>query len=176
MISVGYCNIGYPSETHLKLKSREISFVYNLLQRLNCFEILHRARQWYCRALAKFQNDWRTETDVIDTRDFARFEFKMNFRRVSFILLSGTHFTLDSWAHTWNIVKNDRFNYDPNDTIVAPICTYHDRPASVACTKLCPDCMSIFQVRVIWIFARFRLWTHKPLWNRSLLSGPLRQC
>ena len=28
---------------------------------------------------AKFQNDWATGDDFVDTRDFARFEFKMNF-------------------------------------------------------------------------------------------------
>ena len=34
---------------------------------------------------AKFQNVWRTETDVMDERDFARFEFKMRFRRIFYI-------------------------------------------------------------------------------------------
>ena len=48
----GLCNIGYPSKTHLKLKSREISFVYNI-RSSNRFEMLHRARQYNCRALCK---------------------------------------------------------------------------------------------------------------------------
>ena len=34
---------------------------------------------------AKFQNDWTTETDVWDERDFARFEFKLRFGRLSYI-------------------------------------------------------------------------------------------
>ena len=34
---------------------------------------------------AKFQNDWTTEKDVMAEHDFARFEFKMSFRRKSYI-------------------------------------------------------------------------------------------
>ena len=34
---------------------------------------------------AKFQADWTIETDVMDERDFARFEFKMSFGRISYI-------------------------------------------------------------------------------------------
>ena len=34
---------------------------------------------------AKFQNDWLTETDVMGERNFGRFEFKMSFRRISYI-------------------------------------------------------------------------------------------
>ena len=39
------------AENHLKLQSRKILFSQNLV--LCRFEILHRARQWYCRALCK---------------------------------------------------------------------------------------------------------------------------
>ena len=35
---------------------------------------------------AKFQNDLTTETGVMDERDFARFEFKMRFGRISYIV------------------------------------------------------------------------------------------
>ena len=48
------CNIGYPPETHLELKSRKISFVHNIL--LNNPIILIfciRVRQYHCRALCK---------------------------------------------------------------------------------------------------------------------------
>ena len=45
------CNIGYPPETRLKLKSREILFVHNMFQLSNRFDILHRARQYRWRAL-----------------------------------------------------------------------------------------------------------------------------
>ena len=49
-------NIGYPSKIHFKLKSREISFAHNTCSKLfNPFEIVHRARQWYCCA------DWIIE-------------------------------------------------------------------------------------------------------------------
>ena len=34
---------------------------------------------------SKFQNDWTIETEVIDDWDFARFEFKMGFGRISYI-------------------------------------------------------------------------------------------
>ena len=37
-LSAGCCNIGYPSEAHLKLKSREISFIHNI--NLSCLIIL----------------------------------------------------------------------------------------------------------------------------------------
>ena len=44
--------------------------------------MLHRTRQWYC---AEFHNDWTTETDVMDERDFAQFEFSMSFGRISYM-------------------------------------------------------------------------------------------
>ena len=34
---------------------------------------------------AIFQNDWSTETDFMEERYFAGFEFKMRFRRISYI-------------------------------------------------------------------------------------------
>ena len=50
--SEGWCNITYPSETHLKLKSHENWFVQKSLYQLpNRFVTLHRVRQWYLRAL-----------------------------------------------------------------------------------------------------------------------------
>ena len=71
------CNIRYPSEIHLKLKSREISFAHN-----SCFRLNDRFESVLC---AKFQTDWTIETDVMDERDFARFELKMSFGRISYI-------------------------------------------------------------------------------------------
>ena len=68
-------NIGYPSEIHLKLKSREISFAHN-----SCFS-WSIALKFYTEhgsntavLCAKFQTEW---TDVMDERDIAIFEFKM---------------------------------------------------------------------------------------------------
>ena len=54
----------YPSNTHLKLKSREISLAHNeriaQLRLSNRWEILHRASQYHCRALWKdFQTIWQ---------------------------------------------------------------------------------------------------------------------
>ena len=49
-------------DIHLKLQSGEISFTHNLLYWCeNCFEILHSARQYHCRALCKIWkqfDDW----------------------------------------------------------------------------------------------------------------------
>ena len=55
-------DVGYPSETHLKLKSRDISFVHNI--RFSCPIVLK-----FCTAhgsitampWAKFQNDWMSD-------------------------------------------------------------------------------------------------------------------
>ena len=73
-------NIGYPSETHLKLKSREVSFAHNLFVSSSIaltFDSEHgRDTDALC---PKSQNDWTTQMDDIDERDFARFEFKRSF-------------------------------------------------------------------------------------------------
>ena len=82
------CNIGYPSETHLKLKSRDISFVHNI--RFHCpigLKFCTEHGSDTAVLCAKFQNDRSTEAWVMDKRDFARFEFKMNFGRISYIVL-----------------------------------------------------------------------------------------
>ena len=68
------CNIRYPSQIHLKLKSCEISFAHN-----SCFSWPIALK--FCTAhgsitavlRAKFQTDWTIETDVMDERDFKRF-------------------------------------------------------------------------------------------------------
>ena len=80
------CNIGYPSETHLKLKSCEISFVHNI-----CFngpiglKFCTEHGSDTAMPCAKFQSNWSNEAWVLDKRDFAKFKFKMNFRRISYI-------------------------------------------------------------------------------------------
>ena len=51
----GLCNLGYPHESHLKAKSRLLIYHFPITQ---SFEILHRARQYYCRALRKISDDW----------------------------------------------------------------------------------------------------------------------
>ena len=69
--SRGRCNIGYPSETHLELKSRESSVAHEVLLD--------------CEICANFQNDFKTAMDVLDERDFARLEFKMSFWQIPYI-------------------------------------------------------------------------------------------
>ena len=79
-------NIGYPSETHVKLKSREISFAHNLFidfPILLNFSAMHGSITAVLSA--KFQNDWSIERAIIDERVFARFEFKMSFGRISYM-------------------------------------------------------------------------------------------
>ena len=77
------CNMEYSSETHLKTKSRVVSFDSILFSScpivwkfwiivMSCF-------------YAKFQNDWRPDSDVMDERDFVRFELKIHFGYMSYI-------------------------------------------------------------------------------------------
>ena len=90
------CNVEYPSETHLKLESHEILFDHK--SHFNNQIILK-----FCTAhdsitvvlCTKFQNNWTTQTYVMDERNFARFEFKMSSRQISYILHStpGASFT-----------------------------------------------------------------------------------
>ena len=59
------CNIGYHSETHLKLKSHEILFVHNI--RVSC-PGLYRTQKWRCRVLYKiskwFEFAWLRLSDA----------------------------------------------------------------------------------------------------------------
>ena len=87
----GYlCNMEHPSETHLNLNSREVSFAHNLL-------LSYKVVLKFCTDTAvlctKFQNDWTNDTDVTDDRDF---EFKMIFGRISFITQPQDYFTCDA--------------------------------------------------------------------------------
>ena len=68
------CNIEYPPETHIQLKSREISLANNLLHN-NPVVLKFGTEHGSITAVlcAKFQNDWRTETNLMDKRGFARF-------------------------------------------------------------------------------------------------------
>ena len=78
------CNIGYPSETHLKLTSHKISFVHNIC--LSCpivFCTEHGTDTAMLRA--KFQANWIIETDVMDEQVSVRFLFKMSFGGIYYI-------------------------------------------------------------------------------------------
>ena len=70
----GVCNMGYTSETHFKLKSREISFVHNT--RFNCPIILKLCTEHGSDTAvlcAIFQNDWKLDMAVMNEQDFMRF-------------------------------------------------------------------------------------------------------
>ena len=93
-VELGGCATRYLSETHLKPKSVEIWFAHNLF--LNYLIIL---KFWtehgsvIAMLCAKFKNDLTTEMDVMDERDFTRFEFKMSFWWISSYIahISGYH-------------------------------------------------------------------------------------
>ena len=58
---VQYTDIGYPSETHIKLKSRENSFAHNI--RFSCSIVLKLCTEHgsvTAVLYVKFQNDWIT--------------------------------------------------------------------------------------------------------------------
>ena len=76
------CSIWYPPETDLYPKSRD-NFAHHLfLSYLNRLKFLHGARQ--C-SVQKLQNDWITQADVMNERDFAKCEIKMSFGWTSYI-------------------------------------------------------------------------------------------
>ena len=80
----GWCNIRCPPENHFKPKSREISFAHNLL--LSYLIVLEFCTEHDSDTVvlcANFQNYWTSETNVLDERYFARFEFKTYFGRIS---------------------------------------------------------------------------------------------
>ena len=80
------CNIGYPSETHLQFKSREISFVHNTSTSVvGSFRIFAQLGNDTAVLYVQFQNDLTTRQWVMDKQDFARFEFKMRFERILYI-------------------------------------------------------------------------------------------
>ena len=76
-------------QTHLKLKSQEISLIHNV----HFNSPLHK-KGW---------NDWTTETDVMDERDFAIFEFKMNFGRISYIAQGSWYLLCCHILITWMV-------------------------------------------------------------------------
>ena len=81
----GRCNIRHPPKNLFKPKSREISFAHNLL--LSYLIVLEFCTEHDSDTVvlyAKFQNDWTSETNVLDERDFARFEFKTYFGPISY--------------------------------------------------------------------------------------------
>ena len=79
------CNKEYLFETPLKVKARENSLVHNI--GFNNLIVLKFFSAVFC---AKLQSDWATETNVMDERDFTKFEFKMRFGWISYIA-----------QHTW---------------------------------------------------------------------------
>ena len=80
------CNMGHPCQTHLKHESREISFAHKIsLFSPIVLKFCTEHGSDTAVLCAKFQKDWTAESGVKDERNFARFEFKMSFRRMSHV-------------------------------------------------------------------------------------------
>ena len=116
---VGCCNVGYPPETHLKFKSRDISFDHNLL-------LSHQIVLKFCTEHgsitavlgANFQNDLAIDIYVMDERDFARFKLKMTFGRLSHIALSSWFCASDLYQQAFHIQiiclqSNNTYTFEP---------------------------------------------------------------
>ena len=59
-----------------------------ILSQLYHFDILHRARQWHCRALCKISKCNSTiSVNVMKGRDFARVQLKMNFGPIPYVAM-----------------------------------------------------------------------------------------
>ena len=99
-ITAAVYNMGFPSERHLKLKSREVPFAHN-----SCWIVLKFCSE-YGSDTEVLNAKWTTETDVMDERHFARFEFKMSFERISYIA-----------QHSWTLVLVE-FPLNGTDIIV----------------------------------------------------------
>ena len=70
---LGCYNKWYPSETHLKLKSREISFTYNLMLSCEIVSIFSTEHDSIIAVFcANFQSDLATERDVLRTNEISR--------------------------------------------------------------------------------------------------------
>ena len=78
------CNIGYPSETHLKPESRYISFAHNLLISYPVIFAQSMTVILTC-SVQNFQRDWTIATEVKDEQGFAIFQSKINFGWISCI-------------------------------------------------------------------------------------------
>ena len=71
------CNMTDPSKTHHILKSRELSFTFNLFRRYpNVWKFSTAHGSDAAVLCAKIENDWTTETDFVEELDFA---FKVSF-------------------------------------------------------------------------------------------------
>ena len=79
-------DIGYPSETHLKLKSRELSWIH--ITCCSCpivWKFCSEHDSVTVVPCTKLQNVLETTKLVMDKQVLARFELKMRFRRISYI-------------------------------------------------------------------------------------------
>ena len=94
-------SIGHPSETHLKLKSREISFVHNI-----CFSCSFALKIYpehgsntsvFCE---KRQSYWITDKEVMGKRDFTRFHEIWGFgpwQLRCYVLCRRQHCSVNNW-------------------------------------------------------------------------------
>ena len=85
MIRENYCNIVYPSETQLKPKSLEIFSIHDT--HCSCQITLHITTQCVDTTMIypKCQNEFKIQNWVMGSRQFARIEFGMTPKGISYI-------------------------------------------------------------------------------------------
>ena len=65
------CNVRYPSETHLKFKSREFAFFHNILVNTLVLKFYTEHGSITAVLCAKFQSDWTARTYFMDERNIS---------------------------------------------------------------------------------------------------------
>ena len=85
--NMGLSNVGgYPSETHLKLKTRNISLVHNIPFSLHMFLLFCRDHVSITAVqCTTIQNGWVNMKKAMGKRDLAWFEFKIRFWHISYV-------------------------------------------------------------------------------------------
>ena len=81
--TAGYCTLGYPSETRLKLESCEISFAH-IATLTNRFGILYRKWQYNCHALCELSKLLCKWNGYFGRPNFTKFEFEKSFVRIPY--------------------------------------------------------------------------------------------
>ena len=105
--NMGLSNVGgYPSETHLKLKTRNISLVHNIPFGLHMFLIFCRDHVSITAVqCTTIQNGWVNMKKAMGKRDLAWFEFKIRFWHISYVAQGPW---LWSWSKKQKTKKNTK--------------------------------------------------------------------
>ena len=152
------CNVGYPSETHLKPNFREISFVHNLLlsSHLSAFPQSTAVIQpCLVQIFNKNSEKLTTASSVRDQRNFASLKWVSNKYPILLWYPPETHLKLKyreiSFVH----------NIFSNCLIVLKFYTWHGSDIAVFCIKyqdgwIIDCCYGRTRLREIWVWDEFR--------------------